>query len=433
MALIYDRIQAAEQESGGSRDQRMRWAKTIRILAVLAGLTAALGCEFEDRSEVRVGLIEDVEVLDAGPTDALPSLSWRVGEKPRLRIGGPREDAAHHFVEVTAAIVDPNGTVVIADGAAGSLRRYGPEGEFRQQLGAVGDGPGEFRSPSSLAWLPGDSLAVWDRTLWRMSVLDGQGSFVRTEHYDPTAAGVYPLEGMWPGELKLTNGGTLLLRLISKSKGKASGTGEDADTGLAVHRPGAPTAELLAMLPGEVEVEVEAPWGAVSLAPPLAGGPVLAFDPASQRACMGHQVVSEILCVDPGGERAGVRWVDRRRAVDPEDPSISRWRSDMERAFGGKIGRQQAEELASQVSIPRWHPAFGDLLFDSMGFLWIELGPVASGSGEHEYLVLDADLESAGRIPLPRLEMLEIGSDYLLGVRYDALGVGEVVLYSLRR
>lgn len=74
MALIYDRIQAAEQESDGSRDQRMRWAKTIRALAVLAGLTAALGCESADRSEVGAGLIEDVEVLDAGPTDALPSL-----------------------------------------------------------------------------------------------------------------------------------------------------------------------------------------------------------------------------------------------------------------------------------------------------------------------------------------------------------------------
>lgn len=55
-------------------------------------------------------------------------------------------------MEVTASVVEPNGPVVIADDAAGSLRRYGPEGAFREQLGAVGDGPGEFRSPSSLAW-----------------------------------------------------------------------------------------------------------------------------------------------------------------------------------------------------------------------------------------------------------------------------------------
>jgi hypothetical protein len=46
---------------------------------------------------------------------------------------------------------------------------------------------------------------------------------------------------------------------------------------------------------------------------------------------------------------------------------------------------------------------------------------------------LDEDLEAAGRITLPGLEVLEIGSDYLLGVSYDALGVGEVALYSLRR
>jgi hypothetical protein len=358
-----------------------------------------------------------------------------VDQTPRLRIGGAV--ATHQFVEISAASVLPDGSVVIADGQSGLVRRYGARGEFLQQLGAVGEGPGEFRAPSALGVLHGDTVAVWDRALWRTSVFDDEGRFVRTTRYDPTAAGVYPLEGMWPAELSLARGGTRLVRLISKDTGKGTASsvagGSGLRAGLAIHRAGERLPRLLAKVPGLEEVEVTAPWGKAMLPPPLAGGPKITFHAGEDRACLGHQRAREILCVDDEGTRIGVRWIDEPKTVDPGDPDILRWRTTTMTAFRGKVGAQVAEEVMAQVTIPVSYPSFRDLLFDSLGYLWIDLGPVDGALAEREYLVLDRELVVAGRLKLPTMDLVEIGADYVLGVRRDSFGVEEAALFGLLR
>ena len=90
------------------------------------------------------------------------------------------------------------------------------------------------------------------------------------------------------------------------------------------------------------EVEVEAPWGATLIGPPLASRPKLAYSADENRACFGHQRAREILCVDDDGVRNGVRWVDDARPVAPSDPAILRWRSATMTEFGDKVGAQVA-------------------------------------------------------------------------------------------
>jgi len=63
----------------------------------------------------------------------------------------------------------------------------------------------------------------------------------------------------------------------------SGGTGQDS-VGLAVHRYGAGTVELMGILPGEAQVEVEAPWGPATLTPPLAAGPRIAMSPMDDLA-----------------------------------------------------------------------------------------------------------------------------------------------------
>ena len=103
------------------------------------------------------------------------------------------------------------------------------------------------------------------------------------------------------------------------------------------------------------------------------------------------------------------------------------------RAYGGKLGVEVAEEVVAQVPVPDSHPAFGELLFDSLGYLWIEVGPADGSLVEREYFVLDTDLRVAGRLKLPTMELAEVGADYVLGVRHDAAGVAEAVLFELIR
>jgi len=408
----------------------------VRAWVRVAVALFAVGCSGPEPTESASGLLPVVGVTTVGPLAVTPVLPWRLDPDPSLRIGGSARGSTHQFTEISAVLVLPDRSVLVADGRSGPVRRYTPGGDLLQQLGTVGEGPGEFRSPTSIAGLPGDSVVVWDGALWRASVFDGNGRFARTVRYDPTARGIYPLEGMWPMEVRVASGGMRLVRLASKAGGKGGSSGVTEpmpDAGLAIHPAEARLPQLIASLPGPEEVEVETPWGVLRLNPPLAAESKIACHAPEHRTCVGHQASPEILCVAQDGTRRGVRWSDARRPVDPNDRTIAAWRSETIQSFGTKVGEGVAEGIVQRVPVPRYHPAFGNLLFDVLGYLWIELGPVDGAATEREYLVVDRELTVAGRFHVPNMELVDIGADYLMGVRRDGFDVEEVVKMELTR
>lgn len=405
------------------------WAYVV--LPLLAG-----GCSTPESSERASELLPAIGVTALGPLAETPVLPWRLGPDPDLLIGGSARGTTHQFTEITAVLVLRDRSLLVADGRSGLVRRYGPGGELLQQFGAVGEGPGEFLSPTSLSWLPGDSVVVWDGALWRASVFDGDGRFARTARYDPTATGIYPLEGMWPMEVRIAGGGMRLVRLASKPGGKGGSSvvgGPLSGAGLAIHPAEARLPLFLARLPGPEEVEAEAPWGAVQLDAPFAARPKIAFHAPERRTCVGHQRWPEVLCVAHDGTRLGVRWPDAPRPVDPNDRAMARWRSETAQVLGEKVGERVAEGIVRRVPVPQYYPAFGGLLFDILGYLWIELGPVDGVEPEREYLVVDGEYAVVGRFHLPSMELVEIGVDYVVGIRRDGFDVEEVVRMELTR
>lgn len=57
--------------------------------------------------------------------------------------------------------------------------RFSPAGDFVEYLGKEGQGPGEFRSPTDVTVLPGDSLLILDSSTARATVLGPDFGFVR--------------------------------------------------------------------------------------------------------------------------------------------------------------------------------------------------------------------------------------------------------------
>lgn len=89
--------------------------------------------------------------------------------------------------EQNGFITEENSTaIMMADGAFVVLGRNGPppvfdeNGRFRRLVGRRGGGPGEFRSPLSVTLMADDSLAVFDRSLGRVSVFSPTLEFVRS-------------------------------------------------------------------------------------------------------------------------------------------------------------------------------------------------------------------------------------------------------------
>lgn len=426
--------------------RRPRMGRMERGAALLVALWAGSACGPAGGGraggpEQESGLLESLNAVEAGDLREVPVAPWHIGSTPLFRVGGADDRESHQFAEVTAAVVRGDGAVAVADGRMGVVRVYAPSGDLLMELGTVGDGPGEFRSPSDLLAGPMDSIRVWDRARWTTSVFGPGGEFVYAERYEPTNAEFFPLAGMWPSEIRMGSGGLRLVRLVPKPSAKqakvATNVSAEGLVGFAVHGPAAAAPDLIATLPRDERVEITAPWGPAQIVPPLATGPSAAVGRHGQRVCLGHRRFPEVLCADivegRVGVRRGVRWTGDRGPVRSDDPDIGRWREATTAAYGPKTGPALAEEVVSLVPLPVAQPAFRGLHVDALECLWVELGPSAEGADTRDYLIFDRELNVVGRLTVPPIQVLDIGEDYLLGARSDSLGVKEVVMLPLAR
>jgi hypothetical protein len=104
------------------------------------------------------------------------------------------------------------------------------------------------------------------------------------------------------------------------------------------------------------------------------------------------------------------------------------------------------QAATSQLTLPRYAPAFLSVTPDRMGNIWVRPG-ISSDTAEalaglRQWVVLDDTgnlkgvLRTSAALLIPALydmKTVEIGDDYILAVRRDSLDVQEVVLHRLRR
>lgn len=110
--------------------------------------------------------------------------------EPVVRVGGPEADgpAAFGSISQVTALSDGGFLVVDAQGQ-GSVRRFDPSGNFLLEIGARGEGPGEFNQPYRVL-LSGDTVRVWSLIPRRLSVFLVDGTFLRTEAFQKPSPGL---------------------------------------------------------------------------------------------------------------------------------------------------------------------------------------------------------------------------------------------------
>lgn len=152
----------------------------MRLLApCLAVLAAALAaCSPADAPAtaggarvVRDTVGDTVVVRNTGPGawgDSVPLVE-------ELRIGDPEGGDEYGFARVMGIAVDPAGTIAVSDEVMRSVRQYDASGRFVRQVGHDGSGPGEYRSPASLAYLPDGRLVLRDAGNARLNVYAPDG------------------------------------------------------------------------------------------------------------------------------------------------------------------------------------------------------------------------------------------------------------------
>ena len=103
--------------------------------------------------------------------------SWPVWRLiPDLRVDGTTNDLS----DVTFLQVGRDGAIAVGQGQDAQVRLFSATGQSLASVGRQGSGPGEFRQIFFRAGWLGDSLWVFDRGLYRVSLISPVGRVVRT-------------------------------------------------------------------------------------------------------------------------------------------------------------------------------------------------------------------------------------------------------------
>jgi hypothetical protein len=98
------------------------------------------------------------------------------GDPPSRFLQAPTGQLTYEFSEITSVYELPDGRVVILDRSDAAVYI----GDFRSsrvaQIGRRGSGPGEYRAPSNLYPMGGDSVAIFDDNLMRLLMVTDRGA-----------------------------------------------------------------------------------------------------------------------------------------------------------------------------------------------------------------------------------------------------------------
>jgi len=423
---------------------RMRAAGSLIVAAILLP-----GCVREESSMTHSTVTDSAGitiVTNASPQWAYAE-GWTVMREPELRVGVLEGDEAYEFHDVAAAALQSDGDLVVADARTGTVRLYDSAGVFKRVLGSAGSGPGEFRRPGPIVIGAADSVFVWDGVSWRLTKFGAGGEYADTETFSPARISELAMPPLYPDSVIPLHDGTYLVRLgdkgdnvVSKSgkfgAGQVNGAG---GSGSYRRRAGAlrasidsSTTQVLAQFPGTEQVWVESPWGPLAVAPALARTASISVQPGKPRVCIGDQETTEVRCFEGNGSVTIIRWQAAPIAVNTDGALIAEWRESTLESFGQKLSPDVARQLVEQVPVPAFFPAYSGLLLDRTGHVWVERGSSERADASEFFVFTPAGL-LLGVVEVPNVRVMEIGDDYLLGVREDELGVQYLELYRLEK
>jgi len=144
---------------------------------LLATLTACSGGD--GTPEVPGALVVTVDTTEAGAVRVRSrgeAPAWRIEPVLTIEQGDPSATYDRTFAEATGVAVDRADEVWVADAGTRRIRVFGPEGKLIRLIGGEGDGPGEFGTLNSIAFL-GPSVLALDAGNERIGVFSVGGGW----------------------------------------------------------------------------------------------------------------------------------------------------------------------------------------------------------------------------------------------------------------
>lgn len=397
------------------------WAVAVlaAVAACEAGADGGSGVTVRDSAGLRI-----VE----SPTPAwVEGEAWTVASRPLLEIGSAEGDPAHLFENVRGIARLSDGRLAVLEGGARELRLFDSNGGHLVSAGGPGEGPGEFRSTTGLWAVQGDTLAVWDASLRRLTFVAPDGSFGRFVTLEPLRETLRPdVHGFF------ADGSFLASSEASLDGGAAAREGLRRDSAVYLRLSTAGSVrDTLASLPGR-QYQLRTTERAVMMVDLFFGRQTYAAARAG-RLVAGDNDRLEVRLYTPDGALVGLA----RAAHEPEPVTeahlLRAWEERL-RDYPPGLRERVEEQLRTEgPSGPHAEtlPAFTGLLLDPDGNVWLKRSALPEPGGER-WSVLDPEGRWLGDVRMPAgLGVLGVGSSVVLGLRRDELGVERVAVHEI--
>ncbi len=402
----------------------MRTARTATLVAL-----TVLACQ-QDQQQ-REGppglssLIRDsagIRIIENSRPPDGSRLGWRIGPGPTVSIGEREGEDPYLFSAATDATTLRDGRIVVVDMASDELRVFDALGTHLATWGGRGEGPGEFIDLYHVDRWPGDSIAAGDYRNESITVFDPDGNFgriVRLES-DPFPWDLRAFFAL--GLYMMTRDGSVLVsrqRHGSDEVDIAILDGEGRIRSSLGRHPGWPSLierDMVLYQPIFSRALAVEPWAELVVIAPTDRSEIRAFTQTGTLARI----------VRLGREP---RAPERAHIDAYIEAQMSRVSSDDADYRARMRGDYNALPVAERI------PVFTSVVADALDHLWIEEYEVPGEEPEGVlWTVVDPGGRVLGFVETPeRLEIYEIGEDFILGRVRDELDVEYIQVWPLER
>jgi hypothetical protein len=327
--------------------------------------------------------------------------TWSVDPQPRLVVGA--DDAIEgHMLEGVVQAFKLGDALLIADGRAAEIRRFGSSGELEWRAGRRGEGPGEFNP-----WLrylsrwSGDTIAAHDAGR-RVHLFGADGDFVRTWRF-PSVDNVEAYSGLLAG--------TRVFR-VQKRAGIPRETGFSVDSTFfhLVDQADQRVATLGPFVDNPMHYVVGADTYSGSWVP---FAPTVHYSVGPDLLWIGHGAAQEVFGVNAVGD------------------TVSRFTLDWD---AQPVSARDLTELEGEFTfeLPAMKPIIGDVVTDNAGRVWVQRYHTPGSSESQKWSVFASDGSHLADTEIPGdVRVLSIGDGWLTGLWTGPLGIHHVRLYDV--
>lgn len=346
---------------------------------------------------------------------------WRVSPKPAVRIGLDEGESEYLLSRVVGAVRLGDGRIAVASRSSNDIRFYDASGSYLSKAGRSGSGPGEFRSLSRLLRSPNDTLLALDLIENRLDVFDSTPKHIRTVRlktalfHGRTGPDTYILSTAQAAPVR---GPFMITKVLLRYNSRT----QDLDTIATI-----PNQRMHGLQqPGTNRVGTEQP--------PYEWNVEVAVGPG--QIVYGSSNSRTVIVTDGSGKRVNTVTI-RGSGRNVTATDLGEWERWYVETAGDRFGtpspmqeRPRLRQAFSEMTAAPRTPEYSGLFLDTQGNLWVRhYAPLWRPTYQWDvYSLRGAFL---AKVELPSIEPFEIGSDYVLGLSTDKLGVERIEMYRL--